>query len=80
MGVQSAGVLPKATAGTAGAVPRRPLTEAEAADYLRKSQRWVRRAKDAGVLPFTRSGRTVLYFVDDLDAYLRANRVEAGSR
>lgn len=80
MSIQSAATVPTAK-DTGGALPPRPcLTEAETAAYLRKSPRWVRRAKDAGVLPFTRSGRTVLYYVEDLDAYLRSNRVEAVRR
>ncbi len=68
-------------AAVAKAMPPRPwLDEDEAADYLRKSRRWVRRAVAERTLPFHRSGRTIVFHVEDLDAYLRGNRVEAVGR
>ncbi len=79
MGTQSAGVLPESV--LTRTAPLRPwLDQDEAADYLRKSRRWVRRAIAERALPFSRSGRTVVFHVEDLDAYLRGSRVEAVGR
>ncbi len=79
MSAQSVRSLPEA-AGLRIAPSRPWLDQNEAADYLRKSPRWVRRAIAERVLPFHRSGRTVVFHVEDLDAYLRGSRVEAVGR
>lgn len=56
------------------------LTPDEAAAYLRKSPRWMRRAVDERLLPFSRVGRSPVFHVEDLNEYLRSRRVEAVAR
>lgn len=51
-----------------------------AAAYLQVPQGWVRRAIRTRVIPMHKVGRYVRISVDDLEAYLRAQRVEARNR
>ena len=62
-------------------IPRRGLSEAEAADYIGMSRSFLRQARMDGKRlnrtpgpPFTKIGRKVLYLRDDLDAWLEAHR------
>jgi hypothetical protein len=60
------------------AVPSSPwLTDDEAAAYVCKTPRWMRRQAEQRVIDFAYSGRTRVWHVDDLDAYLRGRRVQA---
>ena len=58
---------------------RPPLSMAEAAEYLNVTERWVKRAKEEGRLPFVRIGRYVRIQVADLDQLLAAGRIEVAS-
>lgn len=74
-------VLPQTVEAVQRAVPPRPwLRDPEAAVYVGKTPRWMREQAERRVIPFSYSGRTRVWHVDDLDAYLRSRRVEAGSR
>lgn len=56
------------------------LREPEAAVYLSLSRQWLRLKRTKGQHggpPYIKAGRSVLYDVRDLDAWLQANRVEA---
>lgn len=54
------------------------LTEAEAADRLRLSQRTLRKARQDGRLHYVLIGRAVRYTLSDLESYIEAlRRVEA---
>ncbi len=66
-------------------VPRRGLSEAEAANYIGMSRSFLRQARMDGRRlnrtpgpPFTKIGRKVLYLQDDLDAWLEAHRQAEG--
>lgn len=51
------------------------LTIEEAADYLRTTERWMRRSIDENRIPRTKVGRLVRFRQSALDAYLDANTV-----
>jgi excisionase family DNA binding protein len=54
---------------------RRPLTAAEAAEYLGVTEKWVRKHSQEGVLPFVRVGKRLVRFLpDDLDEWMREHR------
>lgn len=53
------------------------LTTKQAAEYLGVTDRWVKRAKDEGRLPYSKRNRLVLYERADLDAIIEAQRVPA---
>jgi excisionase family DNA binding protein len=55
------------------------LTPQEAADRLGTSLRFVRRLIFERRIPFIRVGRHVRIAASDLDAFIAAGRVEAGS-
>ena len=62
-------------------IPRRGLSEAEAANYIGMSRSFLRQARMDGKRPnrtpgppFTKIGRKVLYLKDDLDAWLEKHR------
>ncbi len=62
-------------------IPRRGLSEAEAANYIGMSRSFLRQARMDGKRlnrtsgpPFTRIGRKVLYLKDDLDTWLEKHR------
>jgi excisionase family DNA binding protein len=55
------------------------LTPQEAADQLGTSLRFVRRLIFERRIPFIRVGRHVRIAASDLDAFIAAGRVEAGS-
>jgi excisionase family DNA binding protein len=55
------------------------LTPQEAADQLGTSLRFVRRLIFERRIPFIRVGRDVRIAASDLDAFIAAGRVEAGS-
>jgi excisionase family DNA binding protein len=57
----------------------RLLTPQEAADRLGTSLRFVRRLIFQRRIPFTKVGRYVRIAVSDLDAFIAAGRVEAGT-
>ena len=64
-------------------IPRRGLSEAEAANYIGMSRSFLRQARMDGKRlnrtpgpPFTKIGRKVLYPQDDLDGWLEAHRHE----
>ena len=64
-------------------IPRRGLSEVEAANYIGMSQSFLRQARMNGKRlnrtpgpPFTKIGRKVLYLKDDLDGWLEAHRHE----
>ncbi len=64
-------------------IPKRGLSEAEAANYIGMSQSFLRQARMDGKRlnrtpgpPFTKIGRKVLYLKDDLDGWLEAHRHE----
>lgn len=53
------------------------ITEVEAAPYVGMSRAWLRTARRQGRGPaYIRDGRAIRYRIADLDAYLRAHRVE----
>ncbi len=58
-------------------IERRPLTPAEAADYLGVTERWVRRAVQERRVPFMKVGRLLRFHPDDLDSWLNEQRVPA---
>jgi excisionase family DNA binding protein len=53
------------------------LNIAEAADYLRTSERHIQSMYRDGRLPFVRVGRKIVFLVSDLDRFVAANRVAA---
>ena len=55
------------------------LTVEEVADRLGTSARFVRRLVFERRIPYTKLGRHVRIAASDLDAFIRAGRVEAGS-
>jgi excisionase family DNA binding protein len=55
------------------------LTPQEAADRLGTSLRFVRRLVFERRIPFVKIGRHVRIAASDLDAFIAASRVEAGS-
>ncbi len=64
-------------------IPRRGLSEAEAANYIGMSRSFLRQARMDGKRlnrtpgpPFTNVGRKILYLKDDLDGWLEAHRHE----
>ena len=57
--------------------PRPWLSEPEAAEYVCKSPRWLRRERAKGTLPYSTVGRTPVYNREDLDAFLTSRRVGA---
>ena len=57
----------------------RLLTPQEAADRLGTSLRFVRRLISERRIPFIKVGRHVRIATSDLDAFIAAGRVEAGS-
>ena len=57
----------------------RLLTPQEAADRLGTSLRFVRRLIFQRRIPFTKVGRHVRITASDLDAFIAAGRVEAGT-
>ena len=66
-------------------VPRRGLSEEEAAHYLGISRASLRQGRMEGRRngripppPFVRLGRKILYIREDLDRYLAENRVTVG--
>jgi excisionase family DNA binding protein len=56
------------------------LDTAEAAEFLRVTERWVRRAVAERTIPFVKIGRYVRFELADLEAYKRTNRVPVGGR
>ena len=57
----------------------RLLTVEEAADRLGTSTRFVRRLIFERRIPYTKLGRHVRIAASDLDAFIAAGRIEAGS-
>ncbi len=64
-------------------IPRRGLSEAEAAIYIGMSRSFLRQARMDGKRrnrtpgpPFTKIGRKVIYLKDDLDGWLEEHRHE----
>ena len=55
----------------------RYLTPAEAAEYLRMSLSWVRKATRAGALPHAQLGWRLVYDRKDLDEFVRERKVAA---
>jgi excisionase family DNA binding protein len=55
------------------------LTPQEAADHLGCSLRFVRRLVFERRIPFVKVGRHVRIAASDLDAFIAAGRIEAGS-
>src|SRR4051812_439935 len=54
----------------ARATPPRPwLTDDEAAEYIRKTPRWMRRAAERHTISCSYAGRSRVWNVDDLDGY-----------
>jgi hypothetical protein len=53
------------------------LRRKAAADYLGRSEHWLKDAQLSGAIPFYRIGRVPVFDTDDLDRFLAANRVEA---
>lgn len=71
-------MLPQTVEAVGRAVPPRPwLDDSEAAAYVRKTPRWMREQAERRAIPFSHSGRTRVWHVTDLDAYLAGRRVEA---
>ena len=61
-------------------ISRRTLSRPEAATYLGVSETTLYRLSAAGRLPFVRVGdRRLVYRLEDLDQYLRANLQQAAS-
>lgn len=60
--------------------PAELLDYDEAAAYLNMSRHWVVRHKGNGDLPFIKLGRRVLFWREDLDAYLAENYHPAADR
>ena len=56
---------------------RPPLDFKGAAEYLGRSERWVRRAVAERRLTYLKMGKFVAFDPDDLDAYIEANKIEA---
>ena len=55
----------------------RYLNAQEAADYLRISVSWVRKATRSGELPHAKIGCRVIYDRTDLDEYVRQKKIKA---
>jgi hypothetical protein len=62
-------------------LPRRGLSESEAADYIGMSRSFLRQARMDGHRqyrtpgpPYTQIGRKILYLKDDLDSWLERHR------
>jgi excisionase family DNA binding protein len=74
-------VVPRRRHRAHGPTPGRLLDIEQAAEYLGVEERWLKRDRsDYLRIPYHRVGRLVRYDPRDLDAYLAANRVEAGGR
>ena len=58
--------------------PPRYLTQAEAAEYLRVSVKFLSRETAAGRVAASRLGRRLVYDVVELDEYVRRNRTTLG--
>jgi excisionase family DNA binding protein len=69
--------MPPTSTRPAGAERVRLLDADEAAWYLNTSTRWVRSAWSARKLPAVKVGRCVRFRVEDLDAFVAAQRVPA---
>jgi excisionase family DNA binding protein len=63
-------------ASPAGNGEERPLTIAEAAEYLNVSERFIRRLVAERRVPYYKLGKFVRFRRRDLDAYLSSGRVE----
>lgn len=57
-------------------IPRRYLNITNAALYTSLSRRKLDTDKDDGLLPYSRVGGRVVFDIQDLDAYIRAGRVD----
>ncbi len=61
---------------TSSNIQRRYLTEREACRYVRCSRFTLYRLRKKGLLPYSYLGNSIRYKIDDLDAYMEANRVD----
>lgn len=61
-------------------VERRMLNVNESALYLGVTERWMKAAIAERRIPFVKVGKLVRFHTDDLDAYIKAQRVPAGER
>jgi excisionase family DNA binding protein len=56
---------------------RTVMSPRDAADYLSMSERKLWSLTKQGEIPYSKIGRLVRYTIDDLDAFLAANRIAA---
>jgi hypothetical protein len=50
------------------------LSRKDAAIYIRKSERWMQRAKEHGI-PFYKIGKSVFFTKADLDSFIAKHRI-----
>lgn len=56
------------------------LTTDEVMDILQCSRRHVQHLRDSKRLPYRQNGRTIRYYIDEVEAYLNRGKVNGGQK